>query len=89
LAFKPKHSDSPAPVGYRRYCGKSDTELSAAYTLIRKDLAHCSAEQVLNVIVELSRRGNRNQLASLLEFLSSLNSVPAGQNVEEYRMIPG
>ena len=88
MAFRPKQSDTLVPAGYRRFCGKSDREMAHDYSLIRRDYEHVTSEQLLNMIVELRRRGQHNQLGSLLDWLGTLNSVPPGEQ-EEYRIVPG
>jgi hypothetical protein len=75
-------------MGYRRFCCKSDTELQHAYGLIKKDYENCTIEQVLNMCVELHRRGQFNQLGGFLNWLGTLNSIPVGSQ-EEYRIVPG
>lgn len=58
------------PLSYRRYTNISDTELTAISRAAR--LGDLDPVELLNLMVELSRRSHLNQLSSLLEFLADL-----------------
>jgi len=80
MAFRPKAADSPAPRGFRRFIHKSEHEFSHSVSLVRRDYSGVSSEQLLNVLVELYRRGSRNQLDSVLMYLMEMNGeVFAGE----------
>ena len=87
MAFKPRKTDNRAPMGFRRFIKKSEYELNYASGLIRRDYEHCTSEQLLNIIVEMRRRGQVNQLGSLLDWLTTMNSIPVHE-AEEYRIVP-
>ena len=70
MGFQPRKGDTAAPATFRRFIEASDREIRAAMLLINRDYVHVTSEQLLNVIVELKRRGEINKLNTLLEQLA-------------------
>jgi hypothetical protein len=83
MAFKPKAGDSPAPRGFRRFVGKSQHEFLHALSLIKRDYGNITSEQLLNVVVEAHRRGNRNQVDGLLDYLGEMNGEQFAPEMED------
>jgi hypothetical protein len=65
-----KPSRQLMPIAFREFVTRTDSDLSGINRQAR--LGELTSDDLLNLIVEMSRRSHLNQQSSLLEFLAGL-----------------